>query len=177
MLTKEQKTQQIGELTEKLQKSKAVVLTTFRGLKFDELTDLRKTLKKEGITIQVVKNTLLKRVFEADGKHLSEEILEKPLAVIFSYDDEITPAKLVTAFSKEHEKLEVVGGIYENKVVGEDIIKSLALLPSKEELFTKVVESLAAPLSRLVGALRWNGFAVTSVLSQYLKQKQSQNYN
>ena len=173
MLTREQKTQQINDLTGKLQKSKAVILSTYRGMKLDEQTQLRRTLKKEGISIQVVKNTLLKRVIETDGKELSAEILNKPLMAIFCSHDEISLAKLVAAFSKDHEKLKIVGGIYENQVVGEDVIKQLALLPSKEELLTKVVGSIAAPLSRLVGALRWNGYAIISVLNQRLRQIQS----
>lgn len=173
MLTKEQKTLQINDLTDKLQKSKAVVLATYRGLKLDELTELRRTLKKEGISIQVVKNTLLKRVFEADGKDISEETLEKPLAVVFSASDEITPAKLVAAFSKEHEKLEIVGGVYEDKVVASDVILQLALLPSRDELLARVVGSLSAPVSRFVGALRWNGYALASVLRQRLEQVQN----
>lgn len=174
MLTRVQKTQQINDLTAKLQGSKAVILATYRGLKLDEQTKLRRTLKAEGISTQVVKNTLLKRVFEADGKELLQDILSKPLMAMFSNHDEITPAKLVAAFSKEHEKLEIVGGVYENQVVGEDVIKQLALLPSRDELLAKVVGSIAAPLSRLVRAVRWNGYTIVSVLSQRLKQIQNE---
>lgn len=173
MLTKEQKTRQINDLTDKLQRSKAVVLATYRGLKLDEITELRRTLKKEGISVQVVKNTLLKRVFEADGKEIPKETLEKPLAVVFSADDEITPAKLVAIFCKEHEKLEIVGGVYEDKVVTGDVIMQLALLPSRDELLARVVGTFSAPISRFVGALRWNGYALSSVLSQRLKQMQN----
>lgn len=175
MLTKEQKTLQVNDLTDKLQKAKAVVLATYRGLKLDEITELRRTLKKEGISIQVVKNTLLKKVFEADGKEIPQETLKKPLAVVFSTNDEITPAKLVATFCKEHEKLEIVGGVYEDKMVTSDVIMQLALLPSRDELLARVVGTLSAPISRFVGALRWNGYAVTSILNQYLKSKQSQS--
>ncbi|PIS06726.1 50S ribosomal protein L10 [Candidatus Berkelbacteria bacterium CG06_land_8_20_14_3_00_43_10] len=174
MLTRTQKSQQVEELSQALSHAQSVVFTTFHGLKLDEMEQLRKTLKKQAITFRVVKNSLLKRAFESSGKSLSDEMLTKPLAVAFGPDD-IATAKLLCAFQKEHEALVIEGGVFEGDVVDRTTIMSIALLPGREELYARVVGSISAPLSRLVGALRWNGYAITFVLSQYLKQKESQN--
>lgn len=170
MLTRDQKSQQVQELSDALAQAQSVVFTTFHGLKLDEMEQLRKTLKKQSITFRVVKNTLLKRAFESAGKNLSDEMLTKPLAVAFGPDD-IATAKLLCAFQKEHEALVIEGGVFEGDVVDGATIMSIALLPGRDELYAKVVGSISAPLSRLVGALRWNGYALTSVLKQYLASK------
>lgn len=171
MLTREQKTQQLDELSQALSQSQCVVFTTFHGLKLEEMEQLRKNLKKQGIMFRVVKNSLLKRAFERNNKALPEELLTKPLAIAFGFDDEIATAKVIAEFQKEHEALKIEGGVYEDNLADGQTIMSLALLPGREELYAKVVGSIAAPLQRLIGSLSWNGRALTNVLNQYLSTK------
>ena len=77
----------------------------------------------------------------------------KPVATIFSFDDEVAPARIVAQFAKEHEALEVAGGMLEQQFVGSDKVMALSKLPSKLELLAKVAGSLQAPVSGFVRVL------------------------
>lgn len=171
MLTREQKTIQIEELSDKLSKAKSVVITSYRGLKINDMNELRKNLRKNNIDFKVVKNSLFKRALQRYGKSISQELLEKPLAVAFDDNDDMTAIKAIYSFSKNNELLEIDGGIFENEMLDGQGIKEIALLPGREELYAKLVGSISAPISKFVYAMRWNGQALTSVLKQYLENK------
>jgi large subunit ribosomal protein L10 len=170
MLTRDQKEQQIAQLDQKIAQASSVVFTNFRGLKLKDMDKLRKDLKTKGITLQVVKNSLLKRVLSTKNHSLPEDVLNQPLAVIFGSGDDLAAPKAVVDFAKENENLQVAGGIFEQELVDAETLKGLALLPGREELYAKVVGSLASPISRLVRALNYPGSALTSVLKQHLEK-------
>lgn len=169
VLTRQQKTQQIQNLTEHLKQDKAVVLVNFQGLKVNEVGELRRKLREENNPYQVVKNTLLKIALKNAQREVAENLLDQPLALVFSPDDEIAPSKIIYNFQKEHESLKIVGGLFEGQFVGEDVIKNLAMLPSREELYAKLVGSLATPISGFVSVLRGNLWGIVSVLKQQLE--------
>jgi large subunit ribosomal protein L10 len=79
------------------------------------------------------------------------------MALVFSYEDEIAPAKIIAKFKKEFEKkLDFFGGILEGKFITESEMSELASLPSREELYAKVVGSINSPISGFVNALAGN---------------------
>lgn len=170
-LTKEQKKNLIDGLSERLTRAKAVVFTNYQGLKVKDLNLLRKQLKEKNIEYKIIKNTLVKKTLAEKNIKYDESILDQPAAIAFGYDDEVEPNRIIYRFSKLNEKLGILGAVIDQKFVDAETVKSLAVLPSKEELYAKVVGSIAAPISGFVNVLSGNLRGLVSVLRQYHDQK------
>ncbi|MBW2239615.1 MAG: 50S ribosomal protein L10, partial [Deltaproteobacteria bacterium] len=116
-------------------KSKAVIVTDYKGLDVTTINDLRRRLREHEIEYKVVKNSLLIRASEeTDVAALIKECFKGPSAVALSYDDPVAPAKVLTQFSGEFKKLEIKTGVMDGKVLDLSAIKMLSTLPSREEL-------------------------------------------
>lgn len=174
--TKLQKKEILRDLTEKASKAKSVVFTKFNRLTVKENENLRKELKKENSEYFVAKKTLINLAFKdskIDG--LDARGFEGQIAAIFGYSDEVAPAKVVQGFKKkleDKEKIEFLGGILESKYIDAVKVKELAGLPSREELYAKVVGSLNAPISGFVNALAGNLKNLVYVLKAIETKKQ-----
>ena len=168
--TRAQKEDQLAKLNEKFSSKKAVFVD-YQGLSVNEIETLRNSLEEAGVSFGIVKNTLTKIALKNSGIEVEAEMLKKPIAIAFA-DDEVTPSKEIKNFSKDHDKLEILGGVIEKQFVPVSVINALALLPSREELYAKVVGSIAAPISGLVNVLSGNLRGLVSVLAQY---RDSQN--
>ena len=169
--TRAQKEAMLQELDQNFKAKKAVIVD-YRGLSVFEMEELRNLLEQKGIKFGVIKNTLAKIALKNSDIAIGNEILTKPLAIAFS-DDEVTPAKEIKNYSREHEKLEILGGIIEKEFVPVTTINSLALLPSREESYAKLVGSIAAPISGMVNVLAGNLRGLASILAQYRDSKSS----
>lgn len=160
--SKIQKQEILRDLAEKISKAKSVVFAKFNKLGVKENEELRRELKKEGSEYFVAKKTLMGLAFKdskIDG--LDVKNFDGQVAAVFGYNDEVAPAKIVSKFSKSHkgdkeEKIEFVGGILENKFIDAVSVKNLAGLPSKQELYAKIVGSINAPVSGFVNVLAGN---------------------
>ena len=102
VLTKEQKKSLLEQLNDRFLRSKAAVFTNYQGLKVTDLNLLRGKLKEKGIDYKVVKNTLVKLALKEKGIAVEGEILDKPAAIAFGYDDEVEVNKIVYQFNKEN---------------------------------------------------------------------------
>lgn len=163
--TRSQKEEQLARLDQEFGSKKAVFVD-YQGLTVSEIEELRNSLEEKGIKFAVVKNTLAKIALKNSGIEVESEVFKKPVAVAFS-DDEVTPSKEIANFARSHEKLEILGGVIEKQFVPVSTISALALLPSREELYAKVVGSIAAPMSGLVNVMAGNIRGLVSVLKQY----------
>lgn len=170
-LKKEQKIKLLTDLKEKIANSKAIVFTDFRGVQVVDLQDLRKKLRDSKIELKIVKNTLLKKALDDNNLKIDEEFLTKPLALSFDVEDEVRSSKIICEKSTEVEKLEILGGIINGEFVGADKISELAKMPSREELYTKVVGSIASPISGFLNVLTGNLRGLINVLNQYKESK------
>ncbi len=168
--SRSQKEVLLASLQQKLA-GKAVVFTQYQGLTVKELTDLRAQLRQRGADYTVTRNTLLRKALESAEIEIPAEILDVQLAVAASATDEVEPSRAVVTFAREHEALKVLGAIVDGAFVGEATVRALAALPSRDELYAKVVGSVAAPLRGLVTVLGGNLRGLVSVLNQYQQQK------
>jgi large subunit ribosomal protein L10 len=150
------KEQVVNEIKEKFQRAEAVVLVDYRGLNVAEVTELRKRFREAGADYKVYKNTLMTRALTELGMEELIPYLTGPNAVALGYDDPVVPAKIISEFAKDHEKLEIKAGMISRKVIGAEGIKSLASLPSKEVLVAQVLGGLNAPITGLVNVLQGN---------------------
>lgn len=156
--TKNEKKEILKNLEDKISQAKSVVFAGFDGLGVKDNEDLRQKLKEENNEYLVAKKTLIKLAFEKQGqKDLDIDSLTGKVAAIFAYDDEISGAKIVDNFRKDKEdKLYFLGGILEGKMIDQEKVNALAKLPSREELYAKIVGSINAPVSGLVNVLAAN---------------------
>lgn len=160
--TKLQKKEIIKELEENLKNKKAVVFVDFQGLNAQDLFELRNNLKDAGCFLKVTKKTLLSLVFDSlKLSDIKKEVndMKGELALIFGLEDEIVPAKLIHQFSEKNDNLKILGGMVKNAnydfLTVEQVI-SLALLPSKQELYAKLLSTLNAPVSNFANTLKAN---------------------
>ena len=145
--------EQVIELTEKLEKAKAIYFTDYLGLDVSSVTELRKIFFEEKLEFHVAKNTLIKLAAENNKIKGLEDFLSGPTALAISYDEPTKPAKVIKKFAKEHDKPEVKGILFEGKVLQNDSFDSIASLPSREELLSHFVGTIQSPLSGVVRTL------------------------
>ena len=170
---KEQKQEIVRTLKKQIEKSKSIVFASFDGLEVKENEILRKELKKENSEYVVAKKTLMNLAFE-DAKidNLNVRDFEGRVAAIFGYEDEVAPAKIVGEFQKTHEdNIDFLGGILENKYLSKEEVTALSKLPSKQELYAKIVGSLNAPISGFVNVLAGNLRGLVTVLKAIEEKK------
>jgi len=154
-----QKGEILRNLSEKIKKSKSVVFAGFNALTVKDNENLRAQLRKENSEYYVAKKTLMNIAFKDQIKDLNVRTMDGKLAAIFSYEDEVAPAKIIGNFRKDKDKITKIfflGGILENKLLSKEEVEALSQLPSKTELYAKLVGSLNAPISGFVNALAGN---------------------
>lgn len=172
-ISREQKEAQVVSIKEELAKSKMTVLTAYSGLSVKDSQELRKQIQDEGGSFRVVKNAMLKRAVSESFEGVDLSDLEGPVAVVFGYEDEVAPAKLVANYAKKHESLTPIGAISaEAERLDSDQVKTLASLPSREQLRGQLVGTIAAPLSGFVNVLQGNLRGLVTVLDGAAKAKE-----
>ena len=136
----EQKAGVVAEIKEKFENAKSVVMFDYRGLSVAEVTELRRKLREAGADYKVYKNTLTKRALDELNINM-DEYLAGPSAIAFG-TDELSIVKVINDFAKEHEALELKGGIVEGKVAGLEDLKRYAAIPSRDTLLTMLAAGL-----------------------------------
>ena len=171
--SKIQKSEIMRNLTERIKKSKSIIFAGFNALGVKDNEALRGLLRAEHGEYYVAKKTLLERALKEQGiENLDAKSLDGKLAVIFSYEDEVSPAKALDAFRKDKEdKIFFLGGILEGKLLSKSEVEALAKLPSKHELYSKLVGTLSAPVSGFVNVLAGNLRGLVTVLKAIEEKK------
>jgi len=172
---KQQKEEILKSLKEKISQAKSVVFAGFDALGVKDNEDLRSKLRAENSEYYVAKKTLLEKAFESSKiEDLKTRDYEGKVAAIFSYEDEVASAKILGEFRKDKEKKDKIfflGGILENKLLSRDQVEALSLLPSKQELYAKMVGSMNAPISGFVNVLAGNLRGLATVLKAIAEKK------
>jgi large subunit ribosomal protein L10 len=169
-----QKGEILRNLSEKIKKSKSVVFAGFNALTVKDNENLRAQLRKENSEYYVAKKTLMNIAFKDQIKDLNVRDFSGKLAAVFSYEDEVAPAKILENFRKDKDKTEKIfflGGILENKLLSQAEMEALSKLPSKLELYAKLVGSLNAPISGFVNVLTGNLRGLVYVLKAIEEKK------
>lgn len=170
MLTKKQKEDLAKDFVEKIKESKTTVVVDYKGMTVGEISELRNLLREQGIKMQVLKKSIAQVAFTNQKLDLDVRKMEGQLAFVYGGDDEVSAAKIVHKFAKDNEKLKMLAGVLENKVMAQEEMVSLAKLPGKDELLAKMVGSLKAPVSGFVNVLGGNLRGLVYIL-QAIKEK------
>ena len=172
MLTKQQKIELVKNLTEKIKAAKSAIFVDYKGLKVKDSTDLKKTLRTGGVEYVVVRKTLLDIALKNAGiEGISTKTMEGQVALSLSNVDEISGAKIIDTFAKTNENIKMLGGVLGKQIMDAAEVKALAKIPSKEELLTKLVSTLNAPVSGFVNVLAGNLRGLVQVLNAIKEQK------
>jgi large subunit ribosomal protein L10 len=153
--SKTQKNDIIKNLTDKIGQAKSIVFVKYDGLGVKENEALRRALAEENSEYLVAKKTLLDLAFEKAkfaGLKISE--MTGQLAAVFGFGTEEAAAKIIHKFQKDHEgKIAFAGAILENKFIDAVAAEEFAKLPTRKELYAKLVGSINAPVAGFVNTL------------------------
>ncbi|MCK4384892.1 MAG: 50S ribosomal protein L10 [candidate division Zixibacteria bacterium] len=143
----------VSQLKDKLSQTKSLFLTDFTGLNVEEMTELRKNFREKKVEYKIAKNSLIRLAVQQTGFEGISDHLGGPTGLVFGYDDLTVPAKVLYDFQKKIEKPKIKVFWMEGKLFGEEKLKRLAQLSSREDLFGQIVLSLNSPMTNLVGTL------------------------
>jgi large subunit ribosomal protein L10 len=166
--TKERKAKDLADLTKKLEDSTSVIFANFYGLKVKDIEELRVSCRKSGLRVSVAKKNLLKMALKKCG--IEPISLGGEIVAVFGEDD-ILPAKSTADFAKTHEPLKILAGLAAGKWIDSSVVKTLAKLPSREELLAKLFGSINAPASNFVNVLAGNLRGLVYVLNAIKDKK------
>ena len=144
---------ELAQLTEKLDRAKAVYFTDFLGLDVSSITELRSEFFKASIEFKVAKNTLLKLAAENINLEGLDDFLVGSTAIAISYDEPTAPAKVLKKFTEDHDKPEVKAILFDGEVLDGSEYLKFATLPTKDELLTKLVLMVNSPITILARTL------------------------
>ena len=140
----------VAALTEKLQNAAAGVIVDYKGITVAEDTALRADCRENNVEYAVIKNTLIRFAATELGFDELDACLHGTTALAISTtDDVVAPAKILADFAKTHENFTLKAGYLEGKAIGEDEVKKLAAMPSKETLIAQVLYSFNYPIMQL----------------------------
>jgi len=170
-MNREEKQHVVESLGEQFRTIRSLFLIDYRGLKVVDATDLRRKIRDFDGSYIVVKNTLALRAARENGLDQIVTYLQGPTAVAFHRKDVVGMAKLLTEIAKTNANFKFKGALIEGKVVAPSEIQTIASLPSREVLLSKLVFLLKAPLQRLAGALKAPVRDLALVIKQVPKQE------
>lgn len=170
MASREKKGQAIDRIQEKLSKASVSVVTDYRGLTAGDMTELRRKLRESGIEYQVVKNTMARFAAERSGRQELAKLLQGPVAIAYGYGDIAQPARVLTEYIRTAKKLEITGGLLQDKFLSKADLDSLVTLPSREVLLARVMGGIQGPISSLAAALNSPVRAIMMALQARITQ-------
>ena len=148
-----QKEQILQDTSERIREVRGFYLADFSGMSVEKLSLLRKKCREQKVQFRVIKNTLLKRAFNARGITDLDAFLEGPTGLVFSPVSEMTPARILSDFAKQHERPRIKAAVVDGRLFTEKQIGQLAALPSREVLLSQLLGSIIAPMTTLLGAI------------------------
>lgn len=147
------KIQEVESLKARLSGVKTAVLTEYRGLTVQQISDLRKQLRTVSAEYKVVKNRLARRALQGSPIDGLGPHLKGPMGLAISRQDPVALAKALQAFVKANALLQIKLGYVEGQLLQPGEIRALADLPSREALRSRLVGAIQGPLAQLVGLL------------------------
>lgn len=174
----------VKSTTEKINRSKAVIIVEYQGISVNDQVAFRAGIKAAGGELNVTKNRLvalaLKSRFADTLPTEIETVLQGPSAILFGYEDAVAVTKFLTTFAKDHESIKPKVGILmaddatgTDKVMSVADITALATLPTKDQLLTMLVVQLQSPIQGFYNVLKGNLSGLARVLNGIKEQKEA----
>ncbi|HWG88607.1 MAG TPA: 50S ribosomal protein L10 [Candidatus Acidoferrales bacterium] len=170
-VTKAKKAEQIEKLNVSLQKASSMIVGTFSKLTVAKDDQLRRTVRSVGGRYQVVKNTLAQRASEGTKVADALKGLKGVTSIAYTEGDPVALAKALSKYVDDNPEFSFKAGVLEGRVISTKEIKALATMPSKEELYSKLLFLINAPAQRLVTVMNAAGRDLAVVINQGVEKK------
>jgi large subunit ribosomal protein L10 len=152
-LNREGKEQIVSHLSDKLKEASLVVVTDYRGLSVEKITQLRNELRSVSSDYRVAKNTLLKRASQGTDLEQLHQYFTGPTAIVLSLGDPIAPVKVLVKYLKDYSELSIKGSFLQGTFLSAEDTQALSTLPGRNELLGQLLSLLVSSQVRLLNVL------------------------
>ncbi|MEZ4387897.1 MAG: 50S ribosomal protein L10 [Candidatus Krumholzibacteriia bacterium] len=170
-MARPEKVAEVQAITDRFKAAQSLVMADYTGLTVHQMTDFRARCRAQNIDCRVVKNRLAMRAADAADLGFLKDYLKGPTALVFGPQSQVDPAKLVTEFAKDNQRLQVKGGLVDGQYLNPDQVVALSKVPSKDELIAKMMASINSPATGLVGTVNGVAAALARAIDAVAKQK------
>ena len=171
MSTKAFKQDKVSQIKENIDKASVAIVTEYKGYSVEEITNLRRALQKEDGDYMVTKNTLARLAVKDTPYEVLTETFKGPIAIAFGFGDQVAPAKVLSKFIKDAKKGEIVAAALDGKLLSAEEAKALATIPSKEEIYAKMLGCVNSPATGIVGSINAVMASLTRAVAAVRDQK------
>ncbi len=144
----------VDEIKGKLENAQSVVVVDYLGTTVEQATAMRSKLRDANVDFTVYKNTLISRAVEGTPFEGLRDVLAGPSALAICHEDAIAPARVIAGAIKEYDKMAFKAGVVEGVLYVEAGLKTLASIPSRDELIAKFMGSIQSPVGKFVRTLQ-----------------------
>jgi len=174
-VTRAKKVEQVEKLGKDLQNVSTVIVTTYSKLTVSQDYELRKLLRSSGAKYAVVKNTLAERAAKGTKVEGALKDLSGVTSIAYTEGDPVALAKALSKYAKDNPEFTFKTGVVEGRVISIKEIESLATMPSKEEIYSKLLFLINAPAQRLVTVMSAVGRDIAVVINQGVEKEKFAN--
>ncbi|HXE89728.1 MAG TPA: 50S ribosomal protein L10 [Terriglobales bacterium] len=170
-VTKARKVEQVEKLSAELARASHMIVGTFSKLKVSQDFELRKSVRAAGARYRVVKNTLAERAAQGTRVEPVMKDLTGVTSIAYTEGDPVALAKALAKYAKDNPEYSFKAAVVEGRVMSVAEIEALATMPSREEIFSKLLFLMNAPAQRLVTAMNAVGRNLAVVVNQGVQEK------
>jgi large subunit ribosomal protein L10 len=174
-VTRAKKVEQTEALSAELKKVSSLIVTTFNKLTVAQDFELRKTVRNSGAKYTVVKNTLAERAAKGTQVEAALKNLSGVTSIAYTEGDPVALAKALSKYAKDNPEFTFKSGVVEGRVISIKEIDALATMPSKEEIYSKLLFLISAPAQRLVTVIGAAGRDLAVVINQGVEKEKFKN--
>jgi large subunit ribosomal protein L10 len=174
-VSRAKKKEQVDKLGKQLQTASSLIVTTYSKLTVAQDYELRKALRTTGARYAVVKNTLAARAAKGTKAEGVLKDLSGVTSIAYTEGDPVALAKALSKYAKDNPEFTFKAGVVEGRVISIEDIKALATMPSKEEIYSKLLFLINAPAQRLATAVNAVGRNLAVVLNQGVEKQKFAN--
>ena len=167
-MKRDQKKQFVKNFKDILDNVGILVVTHYSGLKTTQTDELRLKIKEVGGKFVIVKNSLMKIILKDHKSKEFKALFNGPVALAYS-EDEVSAAKVAFNFSKDNDKLLILGGMIGDKFLEQKDVLEIAILPSLDEIRAKLVSLIQTPARNITYALKFSANKLARVFNEYSK--------
>jgi len=167
-MKRDQKKQFVKNFKDILDNVGILVVTHYSGLKTTQTDELRLKIKEVGGKFIIVKNSLMKIILKDHKNNNFKALFNGPIALAYS-EDEVSAAKVTVNFSKDNDKLLILGGMIGDKFLEQKDVLEIAALPSLDEIHAKLVSLIQTPARNIAYALKFSANKLARVFNEYSK--------